>query len=105
MSLYGKEGFHELALACHSKAEYLKTKLGVAKVITSGPTFNEFAVRLPTNAGEVVTAMAARGFHAGIPLEPLGAGGPNDLLIAVTERRTRDQLDAFASALQEAACS
>ncbi len=105
LSLYGKDGFRELAVACHSKAEYLKSKLDFAKIITASPTFNEFAVRLPKNAGDVVTAMAGRGFHAGLPLEPLGAGGPNDLLIAVTERRTREQLDAFAAALKEAACS
>ena len=105
LSLYGRDGFRELAVACHSKSEYLKSKLSFAEVISPSPTFNEFAVRLPKNAGDVVTAMAARGYHAGLPLAPLGAGGPNDLLIAVTERRTRDQLDSFAAALKEAACN
>ena len=46
----------------------------------------------------------ARGFQAGLPLASVDAGGPNDLLIAVTEKRTRAELDAFAAAL-EAACN
>lgn len=105
LCLYGKEGFRELAVQCHSKAEYLKSKLGFAELLNNGPTFNEFAVRLPRSAEDVVAGMAARGYQAGLPMAPLGAGGPNDLLIAVTERRTREQLDAFAQALENVACS
>jgi glycine dehydrogenase subunit 1 len=105
VSLLGKEGFQELAVQCHSKAEYLKGLLGFAKILNDGPTFNEFAVRLPKPAAEVVAAMTDRGFQAGIPLADLGAGEPNDLLIAVTEKRSRAQMDAFAKALEDVACN
>jgi glycine dehydrogenase subunit 1 len=105
LTLMGKEGLRELAAQCHSKAEYLKSKLTFAEVLNSAPTFNEFAVRLPKNAEEVVRAMAARGFEAGLPLESVGAGEAGDLLVAVTERRTREQLDAYAVALEEVSCS
>jgi len=104
MSLYGKEGFRDLARQCHAKAEYLKKKLTFAKVISRGPTFNEFAVRLPKTADDVVKKLAAKGYQAGLPLASLGFGEANDLLIAVTERRTKAQLDAFVKDL-EAACS
>lgn len=104
LCLLGKEGFHDLAKQCHAKAEYLKKKLSFATVLNDGPTFNEFAVRLPRNAEQVVDQMTERGYLAGIPLGPLGAGSPNDLLIAVTERRTREQLDAFAQALEDVSC-
>jgi glycine dehydrogenase subunit 1 len=104
MTLLGKEGIREVARHCHAKAEYLKSKLPFAKPLNDGPTFNEFAVRLPKNAEETAKQMTARGFLAGLPLEPWGMGGPNDLLIAVTERRTREQLDAFAHAMEEVAC-
>jgi glycine dehydrogenase subunit 1 len=104
MTLLGKEGIREVARHCHAKAEYLKSKLPFAKALNDGPTFNEFAVRLPKNAEETAKQMTARGFLAGLPLEPWGMGGPNDLLIAVTERRTREQLDAFAHAMEEVAC-
>jgi len=49
--------------------------------------------------------MLARGFLAGLPLSSVGRGGPNDLLIAVTEKRTRAELDDFATALEAEACS
>ncbi len=105
LCLMGKEGLREAAVHSHSKAEYLKAQLGFAKVLNEGSTFNEFAVRLPKNARAVVSAMAARGFLAGLALESVGAGGPNDLLIAVTEQRTREQLDAYAASIKEIACN
>ncbi|MBX7257653.1 MAG: aminomethyl-transferring glycine dehydrogenase subunit GcvPA [Candidatus Hydrogenedentes bacterium] len=104
LCLLGKEGLQEVARHCHAKAEYLKKKLKFTTLLNKAPTFNEFAVRLPRNAEEVVQAMAAKGFMAGIPLRPLGEGDAGDLLIAVTERRTRQQLDAFAEALEEVSC-
>ena len=105
LSLWGKDGFKELAVACHSKAEYLKKQLGFATVLNDGPTFNEFAVRLPAGARRVCAAMLEHGFVAGLPLADVGAGEPNDLLIAVTEKRSREELDAFARALENVSCS
>ncbi|GMU92691.1 MAG: putative glycine dehydrogenase (decarboxylating) subunit 1 [Candidatus Hydrogenedentota bacterium] len=101
LSLLGKQGLVEVARHCHAKAEYLKSKLSFATILNDGPTFNEFAVRLPRNAEAVAAEMAGRGFVAGLPLKSVDAGGENDLLIAVTERRTRAELDAFASALED----
>jgi glycine dehydrogenase subunit 1 len=60
---------------------------------------------LPKNAEKVAAEVAKRGFLAGLPLAPLDAGGDTDLLVAVTERRTRAELDAFAKALEEVSCS
>ncbi len=105
LCLLGKEGLRELAVACHSKAEYLKGQLGFAEMLNPGPTFNEFAVRLPIPAEKAVLRMRERGFLAGLPLASLNAGGENDLLIAVTERRTREEMDRFAQALKEVAWS
>ncbi|MFP4502662.1 MAG: aminomethyl-transferring glycine dehydrogenase subunit GcvPA [Candidatus Hydrogenedentota bacterium] len=106
LSLLGKQGFRQVAVACHSKAEYLKEQIaGFAEILNPGATFNEFAVRLDKPAGGVVKALRAQGFHAGLPLADVGEGGANDLLIAVTEKRNREELDAFAEALKEAACN
>lgn len=105
LSLVGKEGFREIATACHSKAEYLKAKLGWAELLNDGPTFNEFAVRLPKNADAVVESLLQRGYTAGLPLADVGMGAENDLLLAVTEKRSRAEIDAFAQALEEVACS
>jgi len=105
LCLLGKVGLREVAVHCHSKAEYLKSKLSFTEVLNEGPTFNEFAVRLPVPAEPVIEEMAQRGFLAGLPLAVFNAGGPNDLLVAVTERRTRDEIEAFATALKEMACN
>jgi glycine dehydrogenase subunit 1 len=101
LCLLGKEGLREVATHCHSKAEYLKQQIGAfAEVLNPGPTFNEFAVRLPKDAGVVCAALREKGYLAGLPLADLGAGESTDLLIAVTEKRTRHELDAFAAALK-----
>lgn len=102
LCLLGKEGLRDVASLCHAKAEYLKGQLAsLGQVINDGPTFNEFVLRLPYDAQEVVERMVARGFLAGLPLSLLGVGQPNDLLVAVTEKRTRDELDRFAAALAD----
>lgn len=105
LSLLGKQGLRDVAVACHSKAEYLKSKLPFALLLNDGPTFNEFAVSLPRSAREVTAKLLEKGFHAGLPLASVGAGAENDLLIAVTEKRTRAEIDAFAAALEEASCN
>ncbi len=104
LSLLGKEGLREVAGQCHSKTEYLKSHMGFAEVLNDGPTFNEFAVRLPRNASEVAAEVLEQGIVAGLPLENYG-GGENDLLIAVTEKRTRSDLDRFADTLEKVSCS
>ncbi len=105
LSLMGKEGFSEVASACHAKSEYLKSKLDFAMVLNDGPTFNEFVVRLPKAADAVVESMLKRGYLAGLPLSAVGYGDECDLLVAVTEKRSRDEIDAFVTALEEVACS
>tara|TARA_R110001592_G_scaffold13704_1_gene62538 strand:- start:1326 stop:2612 length:1287 start_codon:yes stop_codon:yes gene_type:complete len=105
LSLWGKEGFKDVAVACHSKAEYLKSKLHFGTVLNEGPTFNEFTLRLPRNAAEVVAELLDEGYVAGLPLADMGAGEANDLLIAVTEKHSREALDAFATALERVACN
>ena len=109
LCLLGREGLREVATHCHSKAEYLKLRLDTSpagvRILNEGPTFNEFAVRLPLNATDVVEGMLGRGIVAGLPLSSVGRGEPNDLLIAVTERRTRDDLDDYVAALEAEVCS
>jgi len=102
LCLMGKEGLREVAVGCHSKAEYLRSQLDFVEHLNTEPTFNEFAVRLPIPAEGLVTALMAQGYHAGLPLAPLGAGEENDLLIAVTEKHSRAELDAFVAALKTA---
>ena len=107
LSWLGKEGLPDLGLHCARKAAYLRERLlalpGVA-AFTEGPVFREFAVRLPRPAAEVVDALVPEGFLAGVAASRFAGqfdGDPLDdvLLVAVTEKRTRAELDAFAGAL------
>ena len=104
MSLLGREGFRRLAQLNLDKAEFARQTLeaipGVS-VKRSSPTFNEFAVQLPRDAADVVEAMIPRGFAAGFPLGRYYAGMDNYLLVAVTEKRTQDEIRAYAAALAE----
>ncbi|HLI00184.1 MAG TPA: hypothetical protein VKV06_05320, partial [Acidimicrobiales bacterium] len=71
---------------------------------SQAPTLREFAVRLPLSPTEVVARMAEEGFLAGVPVGFDGTrvtDGDDGLLVAVTERRTRPQVDAYVAALEK----
>jgi glycine dehydrogenase subunit 1 len=104
MSLIGREGFKKLARLNFEKAEFAKAEIAKIKgveVKLSSPTFNEFTVLLPKNANDVIEGMMTRGFAAGFPLGRYYKGMDNYLLVAVTEKRTRDEIVAYAKALAE----
>jgi glycine dehydrogenase subunit 1 len=65
--------------------------------------FNEFALRLPRPAEEVVAALAGRDIIAGVPYARLapGAGLDDVLLVCATETTPDEDIAAFAQALSE----
>jgi glycine dehydrogenase subunit 1 len=102
-TLLGPDGLREVADQCLQKAHYLETKLaalpGVRRV-HGGPYFQEFALELPVPAGPVVARMLRdEGILAGLDLGRIEAARARQLLVAVTERRTRAELDHYAGAL------
>ncbi len=105
LALLGRHGLRELAETCVRKAEYAKRRLaqieGVS-VRSRAPTFNEFVVELPADAGEVVGRLIDCGFAAGFPLGRYYPERANCLLVALTEKRTKADIDRFATALEVA---
>ena len=100
----GPEGLAETARQSVQKARFLAKRLsGLPGVhlANSAPIGREFAVLLPIDPAAAVAAMAVRGFLAGIPLSNDFPEFPGGLLVAVTERRTRLQLDSYVDALAE----
>ena len=97
----GTQGLRELALRCARGGRYLRDELmaipGVEPFATA-PVLYEFALKLPLPAEVVVERMAEEGFLAGLPVEVGGQGG---LLVAVTEKRTRAEIDAYVTALEK----
>ena len=104
MSLLGRQGLKDLAQLNLDKAEFMKQTLAKIKgveVKRSSPTFNEFTVYLPQDASDVVAQMISKGFAAGFPLGRYYPGMERYLLIAVTEKRTREEIEQYAQCLQE----
>jgi glycine dehydrogenase subunit 1 len=104
MSLLGKEGIRELAQLNLDKAEFARREIGKipgVEVKRSSPTFNEFTVVLPKDASQVVEAMIAKGFAAGFPLGRYYPGMENYMIVAVTEKRTKEEILAYVKALNE----
>jgi glycine dehydrogenase subunit 1 len=104
MSMLGKQGFLQVGEQCLSRAEYLKGRIaalaGYQLVFPKSPTFNEFAVRVRGgSAARVVDALEPKGMLAGLDLGRVDPARADQLLIAVTERASRADLDAYVAAL------
>lgn len=105
LSLLGKAGLREVAEQCVQKAAYLRKKLSEVSSVTlpySGPIYNEFVVRTPFPATEILADLEHEKILGGVPLKLFFKDQPNDFLVAVTELNTREQLDALAAALSAA---
>jgi len=94
----GPSGLREMALQCARGTLYAREALLAVDGVTpfvDGPVLREFAVRTPVAAPVVIERMADEGFLAGVPIEE------DALLVAVTERRTREEIDRFAAAIEK----
>ena len=101
MIALGKNGMRQVAQTSLNNARYLQSVLPEnVQVWNEGKTFCEFVLRLPKDATVVRDAMLAKGILAGLPLGPYYKGMENHLLVAVTEIRTKAQIDAYAEALK-----
>lgn len=108
LSLMGKEGLKEVATLCHSKTIYLRDKIKseiqqIKIVDDNKDIFNEFVIDLTIDADVCINKMLAKNIFAGIPVCQFDKNidNKNLLLIAVTEKRTREELDNFVDNLKE----
>jgi glycine dehydrogenase subunit 1 len=108
LSSVGRQGLVDLALLNRDKAEYAKARLAQIPGVTllqTAPTFNEFTLVLPQSAENVVSGMLKEGIAAGVPLGPYYEGSDNCLVVTVTEKRTKKEIDHFARLLEAALCN
>src|SRR6185503_13937168 len=110
VDLDGQRGFvltlqtreqHIRRAKAHYAAERL-TKIPGVSLKFSAPFFKEFVLTLPKSPDRVVAKLARGGILAGIPLKSFDRSLKDCLLVAVTEKRTRDEIDGFAEALEKA---
>lgn len=99
----GKNGLSEVSRLNHEKSEFTKTLLTKIKgvcVKQNTPTFNEFLVELPKDPATVISAMIDKGFAAGFPVSRYYRDLKNCMLVAVTEKRTKEEIMRYAESLE-----
>jgi glycine dehydrogenase subunit 1 len=99
LSWLGPEGLREAGETCMALGAYAKERLGLPLLFSDRTTFKEFAVRVGRPAHEVVRDARAKGVHPGYVLGRDYQGMDDVLLVAVTERRTQDEIDRLAEVL------
>ena len=102
LSLLGPQGLRELGETCMALSLYAQQQLqgaGLELVFPDKTTFKEFAVRTGRSGREALVRARAKGVYAGYPLGRDYAGLDDALLVAVTEKRTVEEIDRLAEAL------
>ncbi len=105
LCLLGREGFVELARVCAANAEYAAGRLTAipgVRLAFDRPFFNELALELPREASEVVGRLIDQGIAAGFPVSRYYQGMDRVLLLAFTEKRTKEEIDLLAARLEAA---
>ena len=101
----GKRGFVELGELLVRRTAYAREKLAAVEgveLLHEAPVVREFAITVDAPVTEVLDRCAAEGIGAGYPLAREYPEHGNGLLIALTERRSRADIDRFAEVLGNA---
>ena len=103
LSLMGREGLVEAATQSAQKAHYLAQELARIKGCSLSwpdtPFFKEFTLQTAIPAAEIVDRLSSRAIFPGVDLGHFGQ--PDRLLIAVTEKKSKADLDELVDALKE----
>jgi glycine dehydrogenase subunit 1 len=100
----GRRGIQEAAHQCLQKAAYAARRIASLKGFSlpfSGARFNEFVVRGPLDAGELLSRLGKeQSIEGGIPLWQFFSDRPSDFLVCVTEINSRAEIDALVDGLK-----
>lgn len=106
LAVMGPSGLRQAAELCARKARYAAERLAAVpglKLAFDGPFVKEFVIRVPGYDPRAVLEHVGRlGFHGGIALGRFYPDLADAILIAVTEKRSRDEIDGLAAAYAEA---
>jgi len=100
----GKKGLREVATQCISKAHYAMEKvcrLGRFELLFKKPFFKEFAVKSKTDSESILDKMIKKKIIIGPDLRIFSEDLKNSFLIAVTENRTKEEIDILAEGLKD----
>jgi glycine dehydrogenase subunit 1 len=101
----GRRGIVELGELLVRRTAYAREKLAAVdgvELLHESPVAREFAVRLDAPVAAVLDRVSEEGIAAGYPLAREYPEYEDGLLVAITERRTREDIDRLADALARA---
>ncbi|MCK5763948.1 MAG: aminomethyl-transferring glycine dehydrogenase subunit GcvPA [Clostridiales bacterium] len=102
MAVMGKQGIQDVAKQCVDLSYYTAKALTANnnfKMKYNTPFFREFVIETPIKAADLFEKMLEKKFYAGIDLEPY-TGSENELMIAVTEKMTKEKIDCFVKEME-----
>ncbi|OGK88488.1 MAG: glycine dehydrogenase (aminomethyl-transferring) [Candidatus Rokubacteria bacterium GWC2_70_24] len=105
VSILGKQGLRKVGELSAAKAHYAAGALAQVPGVRlrfGAPFFKEFTLELPKSPERVVKRLQKERILAGVPLKAFDRSYRSCLLVAVTEQRTRGEIDAYAAALAAA---
>ena len=101
----GKQGLVDVGELSAAKAHYAAERLSAIPGVSlrfPAPFFKEFTLKLPTSPDRVAGKLLKQKILAGVPLRRFDRKLGDCLLVAVTEKRTRAEIDRLADALAKA---
>ncbi|MGM9926230.1 MAG: aminomethyl-transferring glycine dehydrogenase subunit GcvPA [Bacillus sp. (in: firmicutes)] len=103
MTALGKKGVREMASQNIQKAHYAKKALRAKgiEVVFEGPSFNEFVIKLPRPYEVCSANLLEKGIIGGYHLGRTYPELKDHMLVAVTELRTKEEIDLFAQEVGE----
>jgi glycine dehydrogenase subunit 1 len=105
VAILGKQGLRQVGELSMAKAHYAAERLSQVPGVSlrfPAPFFKEFTVKLPKPVERVVVRLARDRILAGVPLKAFDRKLADCLLVAVTEKRTREEIDTLVAALAKA---
>jgi glycine dehydrogenase subunit 1 len=105
LAVMGPRGLKQAAELSTRKAHYAAEKLAAVPGLSlafPGPFFKEFVVRSKKEPKALLEKVGELGYHGGIALGRLYPDLADSILIAVTEKRTKAEIDGLAQAYNEA---
>lgn len=103
MEAMGKKGLQEVAEQNAQKAAYTKNAIAALdgySIPFSAATFNEFVVRGPKPASEILELVRENGIIGGLALSKYYSGRDNEFLVCVTETDSKKNIDALIESLR-----
>jgi glycine dehydrogenase subunit 1 len=103
MAAMGPQGMREVAEQCLQKAAYAREKITALngyELTFPGINFKEFALTVPGDPAELNRKLLEKNILGGVDLAPFYPELKNTMLFAVTEKRTREEIDALVRELE-----